>query len=158
MAIVGMISVALVAMGSLATARCTDEVPRTLNLNLVPHYYNGTVSVEHRSVSGNLDGFKMRTPAARGSADFWYFDVLSESTNETLNIVFFNSGEFSQYPHPLAVQVSGVHANGTDFYYEAMANKGVTLTNGPNGVTGNWRGLVTSKARLWTNLMCNTVS
>ncbi|RYP47624.1 hypothetical protein DL769_011300 [Monosporascus sp. CRB-8-3] len=111
------------------------------SLDLPRHYYNGTVTVEHLSVAGNLDGFKMLTPAARGSADFWYFDVFSKTTNQTVNIVFFNSGEFAQYPHPLAVQISGVYANGTEFYFEALADDGVALANGPNGITGDWKGI-----------------
>ncbi|KAL0932344.1 uncharacterized protein CTRU02_213297 [Colletotrichum truncatum] len=110
-------------------------------LELPPRYHNGSVTVEHLSVAGNLDGFKMSTPAARASADFWYFDVFSKSTNQTLNIVFFNSGEFSEYPHPLAVQISGVYPNGTDFYYEALANDGVTLSNGFQGISGDWKGI-----------------
>ena len=114
------------------------EHNKTCALDLQPHYYNGTAEVEDLSVPGNLDGFKMLTPAARSSADFWYFDVFSQSTNQTLNIVFFNSGDFAQYPHPLAVQVSGVYENGTDFYFEAMADDGVHLTNGPDGITGDW--------------------
>ncbi|WYZ39663.1 hypothetical protein EsH8_IV_000004 [Colletotrichum jinshuiense] len=113
----------------------------TRYLNLPAQYNNGTVTVEHLSVDGNLDGFKMQTPAALGTADFWYFDVFSAATNQTLNIVFFNSGEFKQYPHPLSVQVSGVYSNGTDFYYEALADEGVTISNGPGGIRGNWKGI-----------------
>lgn len=113
------------------------------SLDLKPVYTNGTISVEHLSQAGNLDGFKMSTPAAKGSADFWYFDVFSPGAgnNETLNIVFFNSGEFKQYPHPLAVQVSGTYANGTDFYFEALADEGVSITNGPGGIKGEWKGV-----------------
>ncbi|KAK1543971.1 hypothetical protein CPAR01_04604 [Colletotrichum paranaense] len=110
-------------------------------LDLPPRYHNRTVSVEHLSVAGNLDGYKMVTPAAKKSTDFWYFDVVSKSSNQTLNIVFFNSGDFSQYPHPLAAQVSGVYPNGTDFYFEAMADAGVHLTNGPRGIAGDWKGI-----------------
>lgn len=113
----------------------------TRSIDLKPVYTNGTVSVEHLSVAGNLDGFKMSTPAARGSADFWYFDVFSSASNQTLNIVFFNSGEFSQYPHPLSVQVSGLYANGTTFYFEALADSGVSITNGPAGIIGDWKGI-----------------
>ncbi|RSL41030.1 hypothetical protein CEP53_013011 [Fusarium sp. AF-6] len=109
-------------MSGLALA--APEKTSTKHLQLKPEYYNGTVSVEHLSAPGNLDGFKMSTPAARKSTEFWYFDVFSKATNQTLNIVFFNSGEFKQYPHPLSVQVSGVFPNGTDFYYEAMADEG----------------------------------
>lgn len=129
---------AMAAMSGMSLATCSNN---TRTLNLAPVYHNGTVNVEHLSTPGNLDGFRMLTPAARESADFWYFDVFSTSTNETLNIVFFNSGEFSQYAHPLAVQVSGTYANGTDFYYEALADAGVTLSNGPDGITGDWKGV-----------------
>ncbi|KAI9167806.1 Tyrosinase family protein asqI [Paramyrothecium foliicola] len=115
------------------------QAPQTLELK--PEYHNGSVTIEHLSTACNLDGFRMPHSAARKSADFWYFDVFSASTNQTLNIVFFNSGDFAQYPHPLALQVSGVYPNGTDFYYEALANEGVTITNGPDGIFGEWRGL-----------------
>ncbi|KAF5008057.1 hypothetical protein FDECE_5639 [Fusarium decemcellulare] len=131
--------VALLAVSSYALSIQGKATPQ--HLELQPQYHNGTVKVEHLSVPGNLDGFKMLTPAARSSADFWYFDVFSESTNQTLNIVFFNSGDFSQYPHPLAVQVSGVYSNGSDFYYEALADNGVSITNGPNGIYGDWKGI-----------------
>ncbi|KAL1883251.1 hypothetical protein Daus18300_000309 [Diaporthe australafricana] len=113
----------------------------THSIDLQPVYTNGTISVEHLSVAGNLDGFRMTTPAARSSADFWYFDVFSSASNQTLNVVFFNSGEFQEYPHPLAVQVSGIYANETDFYFEALADSGVSLTNGPAGVAGEWKGI-----------------
>lgn len=128
---------ALTALAGLAFGAPSNTTTHLLELK--PVYTNGTVSVEHLSVAGNLDGFKMTTPAARKSADFWYFDVFSGASNQTLNIVFFNSGEFSQYPHPLSVQVSGVYANGTSFYFEALADSGVSLTNGPAGVTGDWK-------------------
>lgn len=129
----------LAAVAGLALGTPSSSTTRTLDLE--PVYTNGSITVEHLSVPGNLDGFKMLTPAARKSADFWYFDVFSSATNQTLNIVFFNSGEFSQYPHPLAVQVSGLYPNGTDFYFEAMADSGVTLSNGPNGIAGDWKGI-----------------
>ncbi|KAI7773651.1 hypothetical protein LA080_010213 [Diaporthe eres] len=91
---------ALTALAGIAFGAPSNITTRSIDLK--PVYTNGTISVEHLSVAGNLDGFKMSTPAARGSADFWYFDVCSSASNQTLNIVFFNSGEFSQYPQPLA--------------------------------------------------------
>ncbi|KAH7017017.1 hypothetical protein EDB80DRAFT_747303 [Ilyonectria destructans] len=102
-------------------AACSRDTTR--NLNLAPNYYNRTIAAEHLSVEGNLDGFKMLAPAAVKSADFWYFDVFSQATNQTLNIL------------------SGAYANGTDFYYEAIANDGFTLSNGPGGIVGNWEGI-----------------
>lgn len=131
----------LLTVLGLAAAGSASPASRTRVLNLAPEYFNGTVRVENGSVPGNLDGFRMQTPAARSTSDFWYFDVFSAETNQTLNVVFFNSGDFQQYPHPLAVQVSGVFANGTDFYYEALADDGVTITNGPHGIKGDWKGI-----------------
>ncbi|KAG6359760.1 hypothetical protein INS49_010812 [Diaporthe citri] len=132
-------SAALTALAGIAFGAPSNIT--THSIDLKPVYTNGTVSVEHLSVAGNFDGFKMSTPAARGSTDFWYFDVFSSASNQTLNIVFFNSGELSQYPHPLSVQVSGVYANGTTFYFEVLADSGVSITNGPAGVTGEWKGV-----------------
>ncbi|KAF6822651.1 hypothetical protein CPLU01_11895 [Colletotrichum plurivorum] len=129
------------AMFGTAFAAVIENPVPTRTLELEPHYHNGTISVEHLSVAGNLDGFKMATPAARKSADFWYFDVFSQATNQTLNIVFFNSGEFAANPHPLSVQVSGTYANGSAFFYEGMADAGVTITNGADGIVGDWKGV-----------------
>ena len=131
----------LIATTAIPCLAIPGEERELRTLELQPKYHNGTVTVEHLSVLGNLDGFKMSHPAAQKSADFWYFDVFSKSTNQTLNIVFFNFGDFIQYPHPLTVQVSGVYPNGTDFYFEALANDGVTITNGPSGVAGDWKGI-----------------
>lgn len=125
----------------LAASLASALSPHPNTIYLPPQYSNTTPSIEHLSTPGNLDGFKMLVPAARASADFWYFDVVSASTNQTLNIVFFNSGEFAQYPHPLAVQISGTFSNGSDFYRKAMADEGVLITNGPSGVRGEWHGV-----------------
>lgn len=130
----------LTALAGLALG-APSNTTTTRSIDLKPAYTNGTIHVEHLSEAGNLDGFKMSTPAARGSADFWYFDAVSSASNQTLNVVFFNSGEFSSYPQPLAVQVSGVYANGSDFYFEALADAGVHITNGPAGVWGEWKGV-----------------
>ncbi|OMP84374.1 hypothetical protein BK809_0000381 [Diplodia seriata] len=130
---------ALAVTGGVSMATCCSNNTRTLNL--APAYHNGTVHVEHLPTPGNLDGVRMLTPAARSSADFWYFDVFSASINQTVNIVLFNSCEFSQYLHPLTVQVSGVYANGTAFYHEAIADAGVSLTNSAAGITGAWKGV-----------------
>ncbi|RGP59471.1 hydroxyneurosporene synthase [Fusarium sporotrichioides] len=87
----------------------------TRHLNLPAQCYNGTVKVEHLSVDDKLDGFKMQTSAAIGTADFWYFDVFLEATNQTLNVVLFNS--------------------------EALADEGISISNGLSGVRGDWKGI-----------------
>jgi hypothetical protein len=107
---------------------------------LPPMYRHGSVSVEGLSEPGNLDGFKMRTPANRTSFDFWYFDAFSKTTGAAINIVFYNSGEFATNPHPLVVQVSGTFDNGTQFSAQAMASEGVVLKNDQHGISGDWKG------------------
>ncbi|KAF7593580.1 hypothetical protein BBP40_011200 [Aspergillus hancockii] len=105
-----------------------------------PVYHNGSVEVEGLSVPGNLDGFKMKTPASRQSFDFWYFDAISRTTSAAINIVFFNTGDFAANPHPLTVQISGTFDNGSEFSGEALASGGAVITNDEGGVTGNWLG------------------
>lgn len=131
---------AVTAMFGTAFAAYTNSTgtnSTSITLNLAPEYYSGTVPIEGTSVAGNLDGFKMLNSSPLKYADFWYFDVFSQATNQTLNIVFFNTDWFSQYSHPLAVQVSGVYPNGMAFYYEALADNGVTLTSDEDGITGD---------------------
>lgn len=140
-----MSSIARILFAALVGSAACNPSRHTRTLDLEPVYTNDTISVEHLSALYNLDGFKILTPAARKSADFWYFDVFSPTSNQTLNIVFFNSGEFAQYPHPLAVQVSGIFPNGTAFYLEALADSGVSLANGADGIFGDWKGIGTFK-------------
>ncbi|OOO13700.1 hydroxyneurosporene synthase [Aspergillus oryzae] len=104
-------------------------LPPTLanRLYLPPVYHNGSVEVENFSVPGNLDGFKMKTPANTTSFDFWYFDAFSRNTSAAINIVFFNTGDFAANPHPLTVQISGTFDNGTQFSGEALAFYGTNL-------------------------------
>ena len=117
-------------------------LPPTLanRLYLPPVYHNGSVEVENFSVPGNLDGFKMKTPANTTSFDFWYFDAFSRNTSAAINIVFFNTGDFAANPHPLTVQISGTFDNGTQFSGEALASEGAFITNDESGITGNWLG------------------
>ncbi|KAB8251375.1 hypothetical protein F9C07_2281331 [Aspergillus flavus] len=117
-------------------------LPPTLanRLYLPPVYHNGSVEVENFSVPGNLDGFKMKTPANSTSFDFWYFDAFSRNTSAAINIVFFNTGDFAANPHPLTVQISGTFDNGTQFSGEALASEGAFITNDESGITGNWLG------------------
>ncbi|KAE8399021.1 hypothetical protein BDV37DRAFT_290556 [Aspergillus pseudonomiae] len=93
-------------------------------LYIFPVYHNSSVEVEGLSVPGNLDGFKMTTPANRSLFDFWYFDAFSRTTSVAINIVFFNTGDFAANPHSLMALVSG----------------GAVITNDEIGVTGNWLG------------------
>lgn len=32
-------------------------------------------------------------------------------------------------------------ANGTDFYFEALTDDDVSITNGPAGIVGEWKGI-----------------
>jgi hypothetical protein len=97
------------------------------------------VTVERTSIDGNLDGPKMSTAANRSSFDFWYFDVFSPVSNEAINIVFFNSGDLKN-PNPLAVQISGTYADGTEFFGQVLAPGGALISNGSGGISGEWIG------------------
>jgi hypothetical protein len=109
-----------------------------------PAYNNVTSDVEILSNPSNLDGFKMNASAMVGGAfDFWYFDVLSETTDAGVNIVFFNTGDFKYQlgnDQPLAVQLTGKFANGTEFFVQTLATEGVIVKNDECGVAGDWKG------------------
>jgi hypothetical protein len=104
-----------------------------------PAFHNGSVTIETDSVAGNLDGFKMRTAANRTSYDYWWFDAVSLPDKAGLNIVFYNAGDIGN-PQPLAAEISGVFPNGTRFYNQVMASEGAVISNGPQGVSGDWKG------------------
>ncbi|OTB05442.1 glycoside hydrolase family 43 protein [Hypoxylon sp. CI-4A] len=107
-----------------------------------PQYFNGTVPVEKISTPGNLDGIKLKPSANTSSSDWWYFNsqVTTPGDNSTVEIVFFNSGDFKQQPHPLSVQVTGVFPNGTRFHKTSMADGGATVIVDEKGVRGQWKG------------------
>ncbi|KAI2469447.1 hypothetical protein F4781DRAFT_421946 [Annulohypoxylon bovei var. microspora] len=113
-----------------------------------PAYDNVTSDVEILSDPSNLDGFKMNTSAmVGGSFDFWYFDVVSESTDAGVNIVFFNTGDFYYQlgnDQPLAVQLTGKFSNGIEFFVQTFATEGVTVKNDECGVAADFRGSGTS--------------
>jgi hypothetical protein len=127
--------IASVSMLPLALARVVEWLPA---------YNNVTSEVEILSDPSNLDGFKMNASAmVGGSFDFWYFDVASESTNAGVNIVFFNTGDFSQQlgnQQPLAVQLSGKFENGTEFFIQTYATEGAAVENNEAGISGDWKG------------------
>jgi hypothetical protein len=104
-----------------------------------PVFHNGSVTVETLSVAGNLDGPKMSTAANKTSFDFWYWDAFSLTDKQALNAVFFNTGDLPN-PSPLAVQVSGTFSNGTQFFGQVFATEGAVINNGPDGISGDWRG------------------
>lgn len=109
-----------------------------------PTYNNVTSDVEILSDPANLDGFKMNASAMVGGAfDFWYFDVASAATDAGVNIVFFNTGDFQAQlgnEQPLAVQLSGKFANGTEFFVQTFATEGAYVKNDEDGVSADFRG------------------
>ncbi|ETS82437.1 hypothetical protein PFICI_04313 [Pestalotiopsis fici W106-1] len=125
-----------------------------------PVYNNVTSDVELLSDPTNLDGFKMNASAMVGGAfDFWYFDVASESTNAGVNIVFFNTGDFKYQlgnEQPLAVQLSGKFANGTEFFVQTFATEGAFIKNDECGVFADFKGAGASF--VGTNLLKDNVS
>ncbi|KAL0943327.1 uncharacterized protein CTRU02_201213 [Colletotrichum truncatum] len=110
---------------------CTVELP--------PVMHNGSVVIEELSTPGNLDGFKMKTSANSSSYDYWWFDAVSNSNDAALNIVFYNAGDIGN-PQPLAVEISGTFGNGTRFFKQVLAPGGAVISNGPEGVSGQWKG------------------
>jgi hypothetical protein len=109
-----------------------------------PVYNNVTSDVEILSDPNNLDGFKMNASAmVGGSFDLWYFDVMSESTDAGVNIVFFNTGDFYYQlgnDQPLAVQLTGKFANGTEFFVQTFATEGVNVKNDDSGIAADFKG------------------
>lgn len=78
-----------------------------------------------------------------GSFDSWYFDVVSESTGAVVNIVFFNTGDFYYQlgnGQPLAVQLTGKYANGTEFFIQTFATEGAIIKNDDCGVSADFKG------------------
>lgn len=102
--------------------------------------HTGPVTVETTSVPKNLDGPKLQTSANSSSFDYWWFDLVSNTSNAALNIVFYNAGDIGN-SQPLAVEVSGVFENGTRFLNQVLEPTGATIRNDNNGVEGHWKGL-----------------
>ncbi|KAF2993485.1 hypothetical protein E8E14_001883 [Neopestalotiopsis sp. 37M] len=127
----GLLQVALTAV--LLTGAAADTV------FLEPAFYDGPVSVELTSVAGNLDGNKMNTSANLTSYDYWWFDLVSTSDKSAVNIVFYNAGDIGN-AQPLAVEVSGVFANGTRYFNQVLSPDGATISNGPDGISAWWNG------------------
>lgn len=109
-------------------------------INIPPTIYNGSVAIETLSIPGNLDGFKVRTAANLTSYDYWWLDFVSTTDDTALNIVFYNAGNIGN-SQPVAVEVSGVLANGTRFFNHTLAPYGAVISNGSDGVFGHWVGI-----------------
>ncbi|KAF9260464.1 hypothetical protein L218DRAFT_932596 [Marasmius fiardii PR-910] len=127
-----------------STCMATLLAPALGVLLLDPWYNNATSDVETVSNPSNLDGAKLNASATPGgSFDSWYFDVVSQSTNAGVNVAFYNTGDFQEQlgnEQPLAVQLSGKFANGTEFFIQTFAIKGATVANDQRGLLGNWMG------------------
>ncbi|KAH7143428.1 hypothetical protein EDB81DRAFT_884042 [Dactylonectria macrodidyma] len=104
-----------------------------------PTMHEGATTIEELSTVGNLDGFKIQTAANSSSYDYWWFDLVSTTDDAALNIVFYNAGDIGN-PQPTAVEVSGVFANGTRFLNQILSPYGAVISNGPDGVSGQWLG------------------
>ncbi|GKT48754.1 tyrosinase ustQ [Colletotrichum spaethianum] len=124
-----------------AQGRSVSDATRTfIPFQLV----NGTSTAEIISQAGNLDGPKLKPGVNDTTFDWWYFDAVSTtSKNESLTIVFYNSGPSSlgNPGGPLSVQISGVLANGTTFVTAVDATGGTTVENdNNNGIFSIWNG------------------
>lgn len=90
---------------------------------------NESIIAEFTSTNiSSLDGPELGYPgpANETSYDWWYFDSVSESTNASLAVVFYNSGPdgfINDYlGGPLSVSIIGTFTNGTVFDLSAPAS------------------------------------
>ncbi|KZL82643.1 hypothetical protein CI238_04141 [Colletotrichum incanum] len=128
----------------LSTILVQGRLVNGLTQSLIPfQLINGTSTAEVISQPGNLDGRKLKPGVNDTTFDWWYFDAVSTtSRNESLTIVFYNSGPRSlgNPGGPLSVQISGVFANGTTFVTAVDATGGTTVQNDENGIFSVWNG------------------
>ncbi|KAK7742371.1 hypothetical protein SLS53_004516 [Cytospora paraplurivora] len=95
---------------------------------------NGTVTAEWESSSSSyLDGPKLSGAANETSYDWWYFDVVSASTNASVVVVFYNAGPDgfvnTYVDGPLSISLSGTFPNGTQYNLEVPATSAVVETS-----------------------------
>ncbi|TLD08112.1 hypothetical protein PspLS_12127 [Pyricularia sp. CBS 133598] len=118
----------------------------------------GPTTPESISQPGNFDGIKLTPGNNATSYDWWYFDAVSPTTNESIVIVFYNAGpDAIDVPRtaPLYVQITGVFANGTRYALQANATGGANFQNNEHGISSVWNGAGSSFAG--TNLDADNV-
>ncbi|KAK3937747.1 Hydroxyneurosporene dehydrogenase [Diplogelasinospora grovesii] len=105
---------------------------------------NGSTEAEFASSPGsNLDGHKLIPGPNATSYDWWYFDAVSSTTNESVTIVFFENGpEGFIQPGPAALwaSVSGSFKNGSFFSYQVPAADKAVITQTSDTISGDWSG------------------
>ncbi|WYZ37662.1 hypothetical protein EsH8_II_001168 [Colletotrichum jinshuiense] len=140
--------VSSIGIGLLGAIWAQVELASAATQSFIPfQLINGTSTAEVMSLAGNLDGPKMKPGINDTTFDWWYFDVVSTtSQNESLTIVFYNSGPQSlgNPGGPLSIQVTGVFANGTTFATLVDATGGATFKNDENGISSVWNGAFAS--------------
>ncbi|CAN8098987.1 unnamed protein product [Discula destructiva] len=99
---------------------------------------NGSIHAEFTSTEqSSLDGPKLGWPGSANdtSYDWWYFDAVSASNNESVTVVFYNGGPYGFVNHyyggPLSVSLTGTFANGTQFDFSVPARSAV-IDHGPD--------------------------
>lgn len=112
-------------------------------LELIDVVTTGAVTVETVSTStGLLDGPKIASTANDTTYDWWYFDAVSESTNQSICVVFYNSGEDGfvnpWWEEALSVSVTGTFANGTLYNLVAGSADGAEVSYDENGISVNY--------------------
>ncbi|KID81279.1 Hydroxyneurosporene synthase [Metarhizium guizhouense ARSEF 977] len=119
----------------LASATTTTKIPNTV--------VNGSVRAES-VLNGGLDWPKLFPGANDTAYDWWYFDAVSASTNQSVAVVLYNSGskgfDGGFLDGPLSASISGSFANGSTFALNVPATEGAIITTSDSGISGNWKG------------------
>ncbi|KAH8669029.1 hypothetical protein BX600DRAFT_266435 [Xylariales sp. PMI_506] len=106
----------------------------------------GPTTPEHYSVAGGLDQPKLSPLAANATSyDWWYFDAVSASTDQSLTLVFYDAGPLGFLEPfdlgPLSVSLAGSFSDGLPFDIIAPALGGVSIENTEDGgISADWVG------------------
>ncbi|KAH7305954.1 hypothetical protein B0I35DRAFT_443570 [Stachybotrys elegans] len=136
-----MLSLQLIALGLLPTALAETVIyPNVI--------VEGPVDVEYTFQEGsNIDSPKLLPNANETTYDWWYFDAKSASTNQSINVVFFNGGPGafinSWNNGPQSVDINGVFADGSlieETAASADPNANGVITFDETSISLEWEG------------------
>ncbi|KAL7916776.1 hypothetical protein GGI35DRAFT_466301 [Trichoderma velutinum] len=131
-------SLAVIALGLLPSIHA-------ISLTLPNQLINNPVKAESEVRSGGFDDPKLWPGANETSYDWWYFDAVSATTNESVTLIFYNTGP-NGFPYgyvgdgPFSVGISGSFANGSLFAFTAPVTGDVIIKTDESGISGEWSG------------------
>ncbi|POS69922.1 hypothetical protein DHEL01_v211683 [Diaporthe helianthi] len=105
---------------------------------------DGESTAQVVSVDGGLDIPKFTPGVNDTKFDWWYFDVVSSTTIQSLTIAFFNFGkttlDLPDLGGALTVQVSGTYIDGTTFSASMAATRNASVVANDRGIASHWDG------------------